>query len=189
MNRLHLTSSVYTCVMLAATLSFSPGSVQAATVFAANDGNVNFLFADLQGATLAMFDDSDQNYLGQSINIPLPSVVGILGPVNGNNDYLATNSLSNTLTLTGNNHFILGLSTDGGASWITDSNVASVGANAYTVTFNDVGSVLMVDVNDVPAVPLPAAVWLFGSGILALTGIARRKVAFKSTSCRTNLHC
>ncbi len=29
----------------------------------------------------------------------------------------------------------------------------------------------------VPAVPVPAAVWLFGSGLLGLVGIARRKVA------------
>ena len=101
MNRFHLISSVYACAMLAGSLLFSPGSVQASTVFAANDGNVNFLFGDLQGGTLAMFDDSDQSYLGPSIMIPLPSIVGIFGPVNGNNDYLATNSLSNTLSLTG----------------------------------------------------------------------------------------
>ncbi len=30
---------------------------------------------------------------------------------------------------------------------------------------------------DVPAVPVPAAVWLFGSGLLGLVGIARRKSA------------
>ena len=28
---------------------------------------------------------------------------------------------------------------------------------------------------DVPAVPVPAAVWLFGSGLIGLVGIARRK--------------
>jgi hypothetical protein len=178
MDRLHKTSSVFACAMLAGSLLYSPGSLQAATVFAANDGNVNFLFADLPGATLAMFDDSDQSYLGSFINIPLPSIVGIFGPVNGNNDYLATNSLSNTLTLTGSNHFILGLSTDGGANWIAESSFTSVGANAYTINFDSVGSLLMVDVKDVPAVPLPAAVWLFGSGVLALAGLARRKAVF-----------
>ena len=30
---------------------------------------------------------------------------------------------------------------------------------------------------DVPAVPVPAAVWLFGSGLLGLVGVARRKKA------------
>jgi hypothetical protein len=179
MDRLYKTSSVYACAMLTGSLLYFPGSVQAATVFAASDGNVNFLLADLPGATLAMFDDSDQSYLGPSINIPLPSIVGVFGPVNGNNDFLATNSLSNTLTLTGSNHFILGLSTDGGANWITESSVTSVGANAYTLTFNNIGSLLMVDVNKVPAVPVPAAFWLFGSGLLALVGIARRKAVFQ----------
>jgi len=28
-----------------------------------------------------------------------------------------------------------------------------------------------------PAVPVPAAVWLFGSGLLGLVGVARRKKA------------
>ncbi len=32
-------------------------------------------------------------------------------------------------------------------------------------------------VKDVPAVPVPAAVWLFGSGLLGLVGVARRKKA------------
>jgi len=30
---------------------------------------------------------------------------------------------------------------------------------------------------DVSAVPVPAAVWLFGSGLVGLVGIARRKKA------------
>jgi hypothetical protein len=149
--------------------------VEAATVFAPNDGNVNFLYSNFGvDATLAMFDDSDQSYLGSSLTIPLPSIVGVFGPVNGNNDYLATNSLSNTLILTGSNHFILGLSLDGGANWMADSSVTSVGANAYTVAFNNGGNMLMVDVRVVPAVPLPAAAWLFASGLLGLVGVARK---------------
>jgi hypothetical protein len=31
------------------------------------------------------------------------------------------------------------------------------------------------DVSDIPQVPVPAAVWLFGSGLLGLVGVARRK--------------
>jgi hypothetical protein len=174
MNRLPITSVVYTCAMLTGSLLFTPASVQASTIFAPNDGNVNFLFGNFSGGMLAMFDDSDQSYLGASINIPLPSIVGIFGPINGNNDHLATNSLSSTLTLTNSNQFILGFSNDGGANWFTDTSVTSVGANAYTVSFNDFGSVLMVDVNTVSAVPLPAAAWLFASGLLGLAGVARK---------------
>ena len=32
-----------------------------------------------------------------------------------------------------------------------------------------------VDLSGAPAVPIPAAVWLFGSGLLGLVGVARRK--------------
>jgi hypothetical protein len=147
--------------------------VDAATVFSPVDGNVNFLFGDLLGGTLAMFDDSDQTYAGASINIPVPSVVGIFGPVNSNGDYLATNSLSNTLTLSGSNNFILGLNI--GGQWFADSAVVDRGANSYTVSFNNGPSVLQVDVRVIPAVPLPAAVWLFGSGLLGLAGLLHRK--------------
>lgn len=40
----------------------------------------------------------------------------------------------------------------------------------------DIGSGNSLTVTSVSAVPVPAAVWLFGSGILALVGFARRKI-------------
>ena len=148
--------------------------VDAATIFAPTDGDVNFLFGDLAGGTLAMFDDSDQSYLGASINIEVPSIVGIIGP-NGNGDHIAINSLNQTLTLTGNDNFILGLFFLG--NWLADSSVVALGANSYTVSFDNGGSVLQVDVQNVPAVPVPAAVWLFGSGLLGLVGVARKQAS------------
>jgi hypothetical protein len=175
MNKSHLTAYIKFSVMLTALLSYIPGSVVAATIFAPTDGNINFLFSsNLQGGTLAMFDDNDQSYLADSIDIPLASTVGIFGPVNGNNDYLATNSPGDTpLTLTGSNNFILGLYLNG--AWLSDTSVFDQGANSYTVTFSNGGSLLMVDTQVISAVPLPAAAWLFGSGLLALTGLVRRK--------------
>ena len=38
------------------------------------------------------------------------------------------------------------------------------------------GNVVSTDIINTQAVPVPAAVWLFGSGLLGLVGIARRKV-------------
>ena len=149
----------------------SVARVDAATIFAPTDGDVNFLLGDLQGGILAMFDDSDQNYLGASLAIPMPSVVGIAGPlING--DHIATNSLSNTLTLTGSNQFILGLNV--GGTWLSDSSVTPIPntSSSFTVAFNNGGSVVEVDVQ---IIPVPAAVWLFGSGLIGLAGIARRK--------------
>lgn len=148
--------------------------VDAATIFAPTDGDVNFLFDNLAGGTLAMFDDSDQGYTGASIIIPLPSIIGIVGPVNGG-DHIATNNLSQTLTLTGNSNFILGFNLDG--VWLADTSVVSAGANSYTVSFGSLGSVLQVDVEIMPAIPLPAAIWLFGSGLLGLVGSSIRRKA------------
>ena len=108
-------------------------------MFAPVDGNVNFLLGDLQGGTLVLFDDSDQSYAGSFLNIPVSSVVGITGP-NGNGDFIATNSLAQTLVLTGSNQFILGLFS--GGQWFADSNVIDRGANSYTVVFGSGPSVL-----------------------------------------------
>ena len=149
--------------------------VNAATIFAPTDGDVNFLLGDLLGAQLAIFDDEDQTYQGSSLGVSIGDVVGFAGP-NGFGDHIATNTTTAlSKNLTGSSNFILGLSTDNGASWIADAAVIAIGANAYTVTFGTGANVIQVDVTVVPPVPVPAAVWLFGSGLIGLVGIARRK--------------
>jgi len=153
------------------------GSANAATVFAPTDGDVNFLLGDLLGSQLAIFDDEDQSYLGSSLGVSIGEIVGFAGP-NGSGDHIATNTTTAlSLLLTGSSNFILGLSTDNGASWVADASVVSLGANAYSVTFGTGANVIEVDVQIIPPVPVPAAVWLFASGLLGLVGIARRKKA------------
>jgi len=148
------------------------GKVNAATIFAPTDGDVNFLLGDLLGGQLAIFDDEDQTYLGSSLGVSIGDVVGFAGP-NGIGDYTATNtSTALAMNLTGSDNFILGFSDDGGVSWMADSAVVALGANAYSVTFGTGANVIEVDVQ---IVPVPAAVWLFGSGLLGLVGVARRK--------------
>jgi len=59
-------------------------------------------------------------------------------------------------------------------SWVDFGESISTGAyiSLDTYFFND------VSVTEIPAVvPLPAAIWLFGSSLLGLIGIARRKKA------------
>ena len=147
------------------------GTANAATVFAPTDGDVNFLLSTLSfGTLLAMFDDSDQSYTGSSLAITVPEIVGIAGPT-GSGDFIATNESAATLTLSGSDQFILGISTDGGSTWSGDTSVTYLGANAYTVSFSD-GSVLEVDVQ---VIPVPAAVWLFGTGLVGLVAVARRR--------------
>ncbi len=144
MNESHLTTfNTSAIVMLTALLSYIPGSALAATIFAPTDGNINFLLSsNLQNGTLAMFDDSDQSYLGTFIDIPLASTVGIFGPVNGSNDYLATNGLGDIpLTLTGNNHFILGLYLNG--LWLSDTTVFDQDANRISPKGKIIGILIM----------------------------------------------
>jgi len=52
----------------------------------------------------------------------------------------------------------------------------TIGAPAVGTTFNS-DTLRSGDVINSPVVPVPAAVWLFGSGLLGLVGIARRKKA------------
>ena len=159
-----------TQLFAAGVLAISATAAQAATIFMPTDGDVNFLFGDLGRGMLAMFDDSDQSYAGTALTIPVPSIVGIAGP-NVSGDWIATNELASTLTLTGSDNFILGLSLDGGATWNSDTGVTPLGANSYIVSFAN-GSVVEVDVQ---VIPVPAAVWLFGSGLLGLVAVARRR--------------
>ena len=148
------------------------GTANAATIFAPTDGDVNFIFATLGGGTLAMFDDTDQSYVGANLTISTPEIVGFTGPINANNDFFATGT-NGVLNLIGSDQFILGLDT-GGGNWIADSSVVSVGANAFQVSFDNNGTLVTVDVQ---IIPVPPAVWLFGSGLLGLVGIARRREA------------
>ena len=162
-------------VLCAGVLAVASSVANASTVFFPTDGNINFLFSGLGSNQLYMFDDDDNgnfasaDSLGNSLLIPVPSVVGITGPT-GSGDYLATSETPDTLTLTGSNQFVLALFD--GASWIGDSSVTDNGANAYTVEFQMGQDVLVVDVQ---VIPVPAAVWLFGSGLIGLVGIARRR--------------
>ena len=164
------TKTIYALTGLVSILSVA--RVDAATIFAPTDGDVNFVFGDLLGAQLAIFDDGDQSYLGSSLGVQIGDIIGFAGP-NGIGDHTATNTTTAlSLTLTGSDNFILGL--NDGSGWISDSAVVSLGANAYSVTFGTGANVIEVDVQ---IVPVPAAVWLFGSGLLGLVGIARRKKA------------
>jgi hypothetical protein len=157
---------------LCATLLVS-GSANASTIFAPTDGTVNFLLGNFtpNNTLLAMFDDSDISYTGSSLNIAYPEIVTITSGGSNPGDYTAKNVALESLNLTGSDWFRLAISTDDGTSWSGDTSVTFLGADSYDVNFSD-GSVLQVDVT---VIPVPSAVWLFGSGLLGLVGIARRK--------------
>jgi hypothetical protein len=150
------------------------GSASAVTVFAPTDNDVNFFNYSVQpGSLVAMFDDADTSYAGNSLPIPLPQVVGFSAGGINPGDYTATNEANNTLNLIGSDWFILAITHDSGSTWYGVNSVSPAATNALDITFTD-GSILAVDAR---VVPVPAAVWLFASGLLGLIGMSRRKKA------------
>jgi hypothetical protein len=62
---------------------------------------------------------------------------------------------------------------DGSSFTFVTSATAIVEGNWYSISFGDVtGTIQGVDL---APVPVPAAVWLFGSGLIGLVGVARRR--------------
>jgi hypothetical protein len=73
----------------------------------------------------------------------------------------------------------LGIPLQGYAPLAATSATQGFTAGPFTgvVAYFDIGSGNSMYVTSVSAVPVPAAVWLFGSGLLGLMGMARRKAA------------
>ena len=79
---------------------------------------------------------------------------------------LSTNIASLTVMTNGFSHIQLGTLLLGGGGWAPYSIYFDANTNGAIIgTFTVEGAV----------VPIPSALWLFGSGLLGLVGIARRK--------------
>ena len=59
-------------------------------------------------------------------------------------------------------------------SWVLPTTSVQDGPASYELVFGDSAAMIISDVADVSSVPVPAAAWLFGSGLLGLVGVARR---------------
>jgi hypothetical protein len=153
-------------------LAFLASGTANASIFAPTDGDINFITDTFNtGTVLAMFDDSDVAYTSDLTITPLPENVAITSGGIGIGDFTATNEALSTLNLTGSDWFRLAITTDGGMNWSGDISTSPAGTNLLNVTFSD-GTVLSVDIK---VVPVPAAVWLFGSGLLGMIAVARRR--------------
>jgi len=138
--------------------------------------DVNFIYTTVSGFSLAMFDVNDFDtsksnplLLNTSSNVDTISIAPSTGT-----DYTAASSVtSNAITLFNDNQFVLAL-TDG-TNWYEPTVWFEVAANSniYNITFSN-GTVTSIDA--VPsAVPVPAAVILFVSGLLGMSRFAKLK--------------
>ena len=104
-------------------------------------------------------------------------------------DWFISNENGQSLNLGSTTEVLFGISNDGGNSWSSESHIEYRTSSAYELTFGDNGgSVTLTEIDLAPSssfegsippgsqpVPIPAAVWLFGSGLLGLIGLSRRK--------------
>jgi hypothetical protein len=153
-------------------------SANAASVYwEPTNADVNFSYTTVAGYDLGLFDVDDFDAAqANPLMLNTAATVDTIGIVADGIDFTATSSVtSNSITLFNDNQFVLAI-TDG-FDWFEPLSWFEVAPNSniYDITFSN-GSVLSIDATPT-LVPVPVAIWLFGSGLIGLVGLARRKTA------------
>lgn len=165
-------------LLIAGALSLSATLVNATTVFVATDSDINI--ADSAGGMYAIFDNAADLTAGTPLLSISEGQVIDVSPVPPSVTTLLTNvQTAATLAITSGN-FVFGAREAVTDAWILGDGVEKwfAGSNQWDISFTGSPTLnLTVDIIDVTAVPVPATAWLFGSGLLGLVGIARRRTA------------
>jgi len=181
-ENLKMTRTMLASILGACMLSLVSISAKAAVVYwVPTDNDVNYSYALDAGFSLAMFDLGDFDTSQSNpllINNGADTGADTVDIVAAGSDFTATSVVSsNSITLFDDAQFVVAL-TDNLGSWFEPTSWVETapGTNIYEVTFVN-GAVLSIDATPTTVIPVPAAIWLFGSGLLGLIGIARRKNA------------
>lgn len=177
--------------IIAGALALSATLTQASTVLTPTNLDVNFYVEDVAAFQLAIFNDDEAVVAGAQISgtasrldviitpsgtfLPPGGLIQFTGFDLGAGAYQAKNGLVSLDLDAINDDFIVGISTDMGLTWFADTGFVQGSANSLQLNFAMNGATIAVDV--ITAVPVPAAAWLFGSGLIGLVGIARRRAA------------
>jgi len=164
-------------IALAALAIVLSSSLNAATVFQATDGDFNISDTTV-GGQFAIFDNEAALINGTPlIEIELGDRIIVDGIPPALTTSLTNSRTSELIEITGGN-FVFGATTSNGSLWILGEGTELYygGSNQWSISFGDIGPALKVVV-DIQAVPIPPSVWLFGSGLVGLVGVARRNKA------------
>jgi hypothetical protein len=173
----------------AAVISFGTGTAGFGGVVSFSPGGGDFTGTNINiGALTIAGSTSDGPYAVTNGVLSFSTATGNLD-IQGS---VADLSISNQTLLTGtiDNFFAsdqgeLSFFQAGGSSVLSTDLLSAIGLSgtgfeylAYNIESNELGQVINTGVvNTTSVVPLPAAAWFFGSAILGLLGIARRKKA------------
>lgn len=164
-------------------------SVAQATIIQPTNENVNFSMID--DYTLAIFDDADRE-LNSALVVDMqysPYIDRYTGSVRfspWSEVSGTTYSVSNGTTSLGlgeTTDFFIALYDAAHSMWVTDSAYTELNGSFSLVEFKlgqvcfpETEEIVTVDMETSP-VPIPAAAWLFSTGLIGLAGVARRSAA------------
>jgi len=168
--------NIYKIMALFAAIVASSTTANAAVIaWQPTNADVNYVYNTVAGYSLALFDVEDFDTL-QASPLMLNTGTGAdsISIDASGSDYSATSLVTgNNISLFGDNEFVLAL-TDG-SDWFEPLSWFEIapGSNIYSISFA-YATVTAIDTAPA-AVPVPAAAVLFGSGMLAVFGFARKR--------------